>query len=150
MSVVTAVAVPATAQAPGQVAATTTNEQTTSTQPQATFQTPGIGVFSGSAKIDKVTPGVLKISILDAIDRGIRHNLGLLLSQEQTQAARAQYRRNLSSLLPNISGRATDSIQQINLAAFGIPLPAGLTSPVVGPFNVIGRAGRFFTDGRGL
>jgi outer membrane protein TolC len=142
-SVVTAVVVPATAQVPGQGGATTTNEQTTSNQPQATFQTPGIGVFSGSANIDKVTPGVLKLSILDAIDRGIRHNLGLLLSQEQTQAARAQYRRSLSSLLPNVSGRATDSIQQINLAAFGIPLPAGLTSPVVGPFNVIDARGAF-------
>jgi outer membrane protein TolC len=42
----------------------------------------------------------------------------------------------LSSLLPNISGRVNDSVQQINLAAFGIPLPAGLSSPVVGPFNV--------------
>jgi outer membrane protein TolC len=94
-------------------------------------------VFSGSGRVDKLIASEIQISILDAIDRGIRHNLGLLLSQEQTQVARAQYRRNLSSLLPNISGRATDSVQQINLAAFGIPLPAGLTSPVVGPFNVI-------------
>ena len=94
-------------------------------------------MFSGSGRVDKLIASEIQISILDAIDRGIRHNLGLLLSQEQTQVARAQYRRNLSSLLPNISGRATDSVQQINLAAFGIPLPAGLTSPVVGPFNVI-------------
>jgi outer membrane protein TolC len=95
-----------------------------------------LGVFSGSGKVDKPVPGEISISILEAIDRGIRHNLGLLLSQEQTASARAQYRRELSALLPNISGRASDSIQQINLAAFGIPLPAGLTSPVIGPFNV--------------
>lgn len=94
------------------------------------------GVFSGSGKVDKLVPGVVDLTILDAIDRGLRHNLGLLLSQEQSAAARAQYRRSLSMLLPNISGRVGDSIQQINLAAFGIPLPAGLTSPVVGPFNV--------------
>ncbi len=122
---------------------TTTTEQGTSTQTQTVFQTPPVGVFSGSARLDKVTPDVLKISILDAIDRGIRHNLGLLLSQEQTQAARAQYRRSLSALLPNVTGRATDSIQQINLAAFGIPLPAGLTSPVVGPFNVVDARAAF-------
>ena len=137
-------AVPVSAQAPGQnpySAAST--DQNSSTAPQTTFQTPPLGVFSGSARLDKVTPEVLKLSILDAIDRGIRHNLGLLLSQEQTQSARAQYRRNLSSLLPNISGRATDSIQQINLAAFGIPLPAGLTSPVVGPFNVLDARAAF-------
>lgn len=132
-----AAVVPATAQI-GVPAGTSTSSQTNSSQDaQTTFQTPNLGAFSGSAGIDKVQPGVLKISILDAIDRGFRHNLGMLLSQEQTQAARAQYRRSLSYLLPNVSGRATDSVQQINLAAFGIPLPAGLSSPVVGPFNVI-------------
>ena len=132
---------PLSAQLPGQSAVAA--GQSTSTPSQITFQTPSLGAFNGSARIDKVTPDVLKISILDAIDRGIRHNLGLLLSQEQTQVARAQYRRSLSSLLPNVSGRATDSIQQINLAAFGIPLPAGLTSPVVGPFNVIDARAAF-------
>ena len=70
------------------------------------------------------------------MDRGLKHNLGLLLSQQQTEQARAQYRRQLSALLPNISGNASESVNQINLAAFGIPLPAGLTSPVIGPFGV--------------
>lgn len=134
--------IPASGQLPGQSSSSTSTNQYNSTQ-QTTFQTPALGAFNGSAKIEKVTPDVLKISILDAMDRGIRHNLGLLLSQEQTQAARAQYRRSLSALLPNVSGRATDSIQQINLAAFGIPLPAGLTSPVVGPFNVIDARAAF-------
>jgi outer membrane protein TolC len=134
---------PIGAQIPGQPGASSTMSQSTSTQPETVFQTPPVGVFSGSARLDKVTPDVLKISILDAIDRGIRHNLGLLLSQEQTQAARAQYRRSLSALLPNVTGHASDSIQQINLAAFGIPLPAGLTSPVVGPFNVVDARGAF-------
>ena len=95
------------------------------------------GIFSGSGKVDKLVPGVIDVSILDAIDRGLKHNLGLLLSHEQSAAARAQYRRSLSALLPNISGRAADSVNQINLAAFGIPVPAGLPSPVIGPFNVL-------------
>ena len=129
-------AISATAQLPGQAATVSAQPEQQTAAPQAP---PGLvlGVFNGSGKVDKPVPGEVPISILDAIDRGIRHNLGLLLSQEQTQAARAQYRRSLSSLLPNISGRAADSIQQTNLAAFGIPLPAGLKSPVVGPFNVI-------------
>jgi outer membrane protein TolC len=38
--------------------------------------------------------------------------------------------------LPNVSGNASEAVNQINLAAFGIPLPPGLTSPVVGPFAV--------------
>jgi outer membrane protein TolC len=99
-------------------------------------QTPALGVFSGSGTVDKVVPGVVRLSLLDAMDRGLKHNLGLLLSQQQTEQARAQYRRQLSALLPNISGNVSEAVQQINLAAFGIPLPAGLSSPVVGPFGL--------------
>ena len=99
-------------------------------------QPPSSDSFSGSAGVDKLVPGVIQLSLLDAIDRGIKHNLGLLLSQQQTDTARAQYRRQLSALLPNLSGNVSDSVNQINLAAFGIPLPQGLTSPVVGPFGV--------------
>jgi outer membrane protein TolC len=134
-------------QLPGPQPATSTTvgpEQPTSSQPSsaAISQVPSsasispFGLFSGSAKVDKLVPGVVELTILDAIDRGLKHNLGLLLSQEQSAGARAQYRRELSNLLPNVAGRVGDSVQQINLAAFGIPLPAGLTSPVVGPFNV--------------
>lgn len=97
---------------------------------------PSLESFSGSGTVDKLVPGEIQLSLLDAIDRGLKHNLGLLLSQQQTDLARAQYRRQLSALLPNISGSASDSLNQINLAAFGIPLPAGLKSPVVGPFAV--------------
>jgi outer membrane protein TolC len=117
--------------------------QTTSTPPEQPIPAPqpaqplSLGAFNGSARVDKPVPVEIPITVLDAINRGLRHNLGLLLSQEQSESARAQYRRSLSALMPNISGRANDSVQQINLAAFGIPLPAGLTSPVVGPFNVL-------------
>jgi len=99
-------------------------------------QAPSQDSFNGSAQVDKLVPGTVKLSLLDAIDRGIKHNLGLLLSQQQTEQARAQYRRQLSALLPNVSGNVSESVNKINLAAFGIPLPAGLTSPVVGPFGL--------------
>ncbi len=99
-------------------------------------QTPVLENFSGSGAVDKLVSGVIPLSLLDAMDRGLKHNLGLLLSQQQTEQARAQVRRQLSALLPNISGNASETVNQINLAAFGIPLPPGLTSPVVGPFGV--------------
>ena len=79
--------------------------------------------FSGSGKVDKLVPGVVQLTLLEAIDRGIQHNLGLLVSQQQSDLARAQYRRQLSALLPNITGNVNESINKINLAAFGIPLP---------------------------
>src|SRR5689334_9989657 len=99
-------------------------------------QTPSLDTFNGSGAVDKLVPGVVQLSLLDAMDRGLKHNLGLLLSHQQSELARAQYRRQLSALLPNVSGNASESVNQINLAAFGIPLPAGLKSPVVGPFGV--------------
>jgi outer membrane protein TolC len=101
-----------------------------------TAQTPALEVFGGSGTVDKLVPGVIQLGLLEAIDRGLKHNLGLLLSQQQSELARAQYRRQLSALLPNVSGNVNESLNQINLAAFGIPLPQGLKSPVVGPFGI--------------
>lgn len=136
--VVLFLATPAAAQLGQPTGASPRPEQQAAAPPMAPAQPQGLslGVFNGSGRVDKPVAGEIPISILDAIDRGIRHNLGLLLSQEQTETARAEYRRSLSSLLPNVSGRVGNSVQQINLAAFGIPLPATLTSPLVGPFNV--------------
>src|SRR5258707_8739362 len=121
------------AQLPGTAPAPATDRQTPAL---TTALPPSQESFSGSGTVDKLVPGVLPLSLLDAIDRGLKHNLGLLLSQQQTALARAQYRRQLSALLPNISGDVNESLNQINLAAFGIPLPAGLKSPVVGPFGI--------------
>jgi outer membrane protein TolC len=99
-------------------------------------QSPSVDTFNGSGVVDKLVPGVIQLTLLEAIDRGIKHNLGLLVSQQQSDLARAQYRRQLSNLLPNVSGNVSESVNKINLAAFGIPLPPGLTSPVVGPFGI--------------
>jgi len=121
------------AQLPGPEPAPTTERQTPAVNPA---QPSPRESFNGSGTVDKLVPGVLQLPLLDAIDRGLKHNLGLLLSQQQTALARAQYRRQLSALLPNISGDVNESLNQINLAEFGIPLPAGLTSPVVGPFGI--------------
>lgn len=92
--------------------------------------------FNGSAMLDQAVPGVIPLSILDAIDRGLRHNLGLLLSQQGSEAARAQHRSELSALLPGLSTGLSNSVNQINLAAFGIPTPPSLSSPIVGPFGL--------------
>jgi len=125
---------PALAQFPTSAPAANTTEA--QTPPVSVSQTPALDTFSGSGTIDKPVPGVISLSLLDSLDRGLKHNLGLLLSQQQTEQARAQYRRQLSALLPNVTGNVSESVNQINLAAFGIPLPAGLSSPVIGPFGL--------------
>jgi outer membrane protein TolC len=126
---------PATAQFPG-VGSSSGDRQEQQSPAAAPVQPPSTDALSGSGIVDKPVAGTIQLSILDAIDRGLRHNLALLLSQEQTESARAQKRRSLSYLLPNVSGSLNESVNQINLAAFGIPLPQGLTSPIVGPFGV--------------
>src|SRR5215831_16952346 len=58
--------------------------------------------FSGSAPEGKATTEVLQIDFKDAIDRGLRTNLGLLLADDQTEQARGERWRELSDLLPNV------------------------------------------------
>jgi outer membrane protein TolC len=77
----------------------------------------------------------LSLTIGDAINRGLEHNLGLLYAEQGVQRARGARWVALSGLLPNLNGRVGEMRQQINLGAYGFPLPAGLP-PVVGPLNV--------------
>src|SRR5205807_2880924 len=58
-----------------------------------------------------------------------------LLSQQQRETTRAQRWRAMSSLLPNVALRSSETVQQVNLAAFGIPFTVN-GSTIVGPFAV--------------
>ena len=62
-------------------------------------------------------PDVLQIDFKDAIDRGLRNNLGLLLAGDQAQMARGQRWKELSELLPNIQARVQEDVQTQSLAA---------------------------------
>jgi len=64
-------------------------------------------------------PDVLQIDFKDAIDRGLRNNLGLLLAGDQAQIARGQRWKELSELLPNIQARVQEDVQTQSLAALG-------------------------------
>jgi len=75
--------------------------------------------FLGSAPEGQATADVLQIDFKDAIDRGLRNNLGLLLAGDQAQTARGERWKELSELLPNISGRVQENVQTESLAALG-------------------------------
>jgi outer membrane protein TolC len=97
--------------------------------------------FSGSVPAGTATAGVLPLSLKDAIDRGLKQNLGLLLASEGIPSARGQWWKGLSELLPNLTTSTTESAQQRNLQTAGIDLSAlrriGVNlSPIVGPFGV--------------
>jgi outer membrane protein TolC len=75
--------------------------------------------FQGSEPEEKLTPGVLQIDYKDAIDRGLRRNLGLLLAGDQTETARGERWKELSELLPNVNARIQENVQTQSLAALG-------------------------------
>jgi len=75
--------------------------------------------FLGSEPEAKPTADVLQIDYKGAIDRGLRHNLGLLLASDQTQIARGEKWKELAELLPNISGQVQENAQDLSLAALG-------------------------------
>ena len=90
--------------------------------------------FLGSAPEGAATADVLQIGFKEAVDRGLRNNLGLLLAGDQTQSARGERWRELSELLPNVSALVQEDVQTQSLAALGFnklfPLltPAGSTA----------------------
>jgi len=93
--------------------------------------------FLGSEPEGKATPEVLQINFEDAINRGLRNNLGLLIAGDQTLTARGERWKELSNLLPNVQARIQEDVQTQSLTALGlksslfpVPLPR-----VIGPFN---------------
>jgi outer membrane protein TolC len=91
--------------------------------------------FFGSAPGGPVQPGVMPLSLTDAVNRALKYNLGILLSDQATQQARGARIRALSKLLPQVSAGASEASLQINLKAYGFPGLPG-QSPIVGPFSV--------------
>jgi outer membrane protein TolC len=75
--------------------------------------------FLGSEPEGKPTAEVLQIDFKDAIDRGLRNNLGLLLASDQTETARGERWKELSDLLPNLSAHILENVQTESLAALG-------------------------------
>jgi outer membrane protein TolC len=75
------------------------------------------------------------LTLPDAIDWGLKYNLGTLLSTQGVRAARGAHVVALSKLLPSLTAGATESAQQINLAGFGFPGLPGI-APIVGPFGI--------------
>ncbi len=92
----------------------------------------------GSVPDQKPTPGVLRLTFSDAIERALRQNLAGLLSEYNTIEARGQKWQQLSALLPNVGADAQEAAQKVSLEAEGLrgSLFPGLALPrVIGPFS---------------
>jgi outer membrane protein TolC len=89
--------------------------------------------FQGSVVDEKPVEGVLPLSLDDAIQRGLKHNLGYVLSSQNTLAANGSRLQELQALLPTVNASLKESVQQVNLAAEGLRIPGFPT--IIGPFG---------------
>jgi outer membrane protein TolC len=92
--------------------------------------------YMGSVPEGKAAPNVLPISFQEAIDSGLRNNLGLLTRSDNILNARGEKWKELSNLLPNVSATATQSAAQIDLAAQGFRFNLPGVPSVVGPIGI--------------
>ncbi len=93
----------------------------------------GQSPFSGSVAQGKPTPEAVSLTFQDAIDLGLKNNLGVLLQSYNTIAARGQKWKELSALLPNVNAGVSENVAQQNLAAEGLRFPG--FPGIVGPYG---------------
>ena len=95
--------------------------------------------YQGSLVKQALVPGVLPVSLDQAIRMGLQYNLGLVLSGVNAGSAGAQRLQQLQALLPTVNASAKESVQQTDLKAEGLSIPGFPT--IIGPYG--------YTDIRG-
>jgi outer membrane protein TolC len=89
--------------------------------------------FQGSVTAGQATGQTIDLSLDEAIQRGLKNNLGAILSGTQTASARARRLSQLQSLLPDVEFNAHEAVSQVDLAAEGLRIPGFPT--IIGPFG---------------
>jgi outer membrane protein TolC len=83
-------------------------------------QTGNSGVrFAGDVTVEPAFPGPLPLSLDYAIDRGLKHNLQILLANQTERAVQGQISTVFYQLLPNLKATAYTNTVEIDLAAMG-------------------------------
>jgi len=91
----------------------------------------------GSVPIGTVNPQPISLSLADAIERGLRQNLALLVSDDAQLSAHGQLWEARSPLLPNVSAKVNENALKVNLAAEGFSKVTSLFPNfplLIGPF----------------
>ena len=106
---------------------------------QTPAQAPGVSTaptassFQGSVPTGEVSAQPIDLSLDEAIARGLRNNLGVILTGTQTATARAERLSQLQALLPSVDFTAKEAVMQTDLAAQGLRIPGFPT--IIGPFG---------------
>jgi outer membrane protein TolC len=89
--------------------------------------------FQGSVVAGEASSQPVSLTLDDAIQRGLRNNLGVILSGTQTAAARGQRLSQLQSLLPAVDASAKETVMESDLPAEGLRIKGFPT--IIGPFG---------------
>lgn len=93
--------------------------------------------YLGGVPTGKVSPTALPLSLEDAVARGLRQNLGGLLTSDSVSGTQGERWRALSALLPNVTTDTSFGVRQVDLkATIGINVPIPGVPRVIGPFGV--------------
>jgi len=91
--------------------------------------------FLGSVATGEVSAQPIDLSLDDAIQRGLKNNLGIILSGTQSSGARGQRLSQLQALLPTVDLSAQANVLEVDLPAQGLRFP-GLPT-IIGPFGYV-------------
>lgn len=97
--------------------------------------------FPGGITVDRATPDALPLSLDEAIDRGLQHNLQLELARQNQRMVHGEVLTVANNLLPSLTAEAYTRTQEINLAAMGFK-PQSL-GPLLKQFGI--APGQFST-----
>jgi outer membrane protein TolC len=93
---------------------------------------PNIAKLPGGVVVERPTPGALPLSLDDAIARGEKHNLQMLLVIQNERMVRGEVLTVKNNLLPSLTAKGDLQAQQIDLAALGFK-PGSLAGFGVSP-----------------
>lgn len=88
--------------------------------------------YQGSVAEEKASPEKLNLSLEDAIQRGLKHNLGIILTANNQLSARSTQLAQLQELLPTVSANIKEAEMQTDLQAQGLRIP-GIPA-IIGPY----------------
>ena len=92
-----------------------------------------VSTYTGSVAGEQAVPGILPLSLDQAIRMGLKYNLGLVLSSENTNTAHGERLQSLQALLPTVNASAKEAAQQTNLQAEGLRIPG--FPAIIGPYG---------------
>ena len=89
--------------------------------------------YAGSIAGEPAVPDVRDLSLDQAIQMGLKYNLGLILSVQNTRTAAGERLQSLQALLPTINASAKEAVQQTDLQAEGLRIPG--FPAIIGPYG---------------